>query len=77
MALTSFSVTGQAIHRQTAQQIVDQILACPAETKIMLLAPLVVLNLLGIGAVTAFPEIAMKLTIPEMKATIPAKKPIP
>jgi excinuclease ABC subunit A len=34
-------VTGQAIHRQTPQQIVDQILAFPAETKIMLLAPLV------------------------------------
>src|SRR3954467_10732504 len=34
-------VTGQAIHRQTPQQIVDQILTFPAETKIMLLAPLV------------------------------------
>jgi excinuclease ABC subunit A len=34
-------VTGQAIHRQTPQQIVDQILAFPAETKIVLLAPLV------------------------------------
>jgi excinuclease ABC subunit A len=34
-------VTGQAIHRQTPQQIVDQILAFPAETKIMLLAPLI------------------------------------
>src|SRR3954462_4957298 len=34
-------VTGQAIHRQTAQQIVDQILAFPVETKIILLAPLV------------------------------------
>jgi len=34
-------VTGQAIHRQTPQQIVDQILAFPAETKIILLAPLV------------------------------------
>ena len=34
-------VTGQAIHRQTPQQIVDQILAFPGETKIMLLAPLV------------------------------------
>src|SRR5205085_4187918 len=34
-------VTGQAIHRQTPQQIVDQILAVPAETKIILLAPLV------------------------------------
>jgi excinuclease ABC subunit A len=33
--------TGQAIHRQTPQQIVDQILAFPAETKIMLLAPLI------------------------------------
>jgi excinuclease ABC subunit A len=32
--------TGQAIHRQTPQQIVDQILAHPAETKIILLAPL-------------------------------------
>src|SRR3954471_1514919 len=34
-------VTGQAIHRQTPQQIVDQILAFPAETKIILLAPMV------------------------------------
>src|SRR4051812_43203373 len=34
-------VTGQAIRRQTPQQIVDQILAFPAETKMMLLAPLV------------------------------------
>jgi excinuclease ABC subunit A len=34
-------VTGQAIHRQTPQQIVDQILAFPDETKIILLAPLV------------------------------------
>ncbi len=34
-------VTGQAIHRQTPQQIVDQILAFPPETKIILLAPLV------------------------------------
>ena len=34
-------VTGQAIHRQTPQQIVDQILAFPAETKTILLAPLV------------------------------------
>src|SRR3954447_15539315 len=34
-------VTGQAIHRQTPQQIVDQILAYEAESKIMLLAPLV------------------------------------
>lgn len=32
--------TGQPIYRQTAQQIVDQILAFPAETKIILLAPL-------------------------------------
>jgi excinuclease ABC subunit A len=32
--------TGQPIHRQTPQQIVDQILAYPAETKIILLAPL-------------------------------------
>ena len=35
------SVTGQPIFRQTAQQIVDQILAYEAETKIILLAPLV------------------------------------
>src|SRR5881394_393910 len=34
-------ITGQAIHRQTPQQIVDQILAFPGETKIILLAPLV------------------------------------
>ena len=34
-------VTGQPIFRQTAQQIVDQILAYPEETKIILLAPLV------------------------------------
>ena len=34
-------VTGQPIFRQTAQQIVDQILAYPAETKVILLAPLV------------------------------------
>jgi excinuclease ABC subunit A len=34
-------VTGQAIHRQTPQQIVDQILSFPAETKIILLAPLI------------------------------------
>jgi len=34
-------VTGQPIHRQTPQQIVDQILAYPPETKILLLAPLV------------------------------------
>jgi excinuclease ABC subunit A len=33
--------TGQAIHRQTPQQIVDQILAFPNETKIILLAPLI------------------------------------
>ncbi|MGI8436806.1 MAG: excinuclease ABC subunit UvrA, partial [Chthoniobacterales bacterium] len=33
--------TGQPIHRQTPQQIVDQILAFPAESKIILLAPLV------------------------------------
>src|SRR5471032_1453319 len=33
--------TGQPVFRQTAQQIVDQILGYPAETKIMLLAPLV------------------------------------
>src|SRR6267378_801727 len=32
--------TGQPIHRQTPQQIVDQILAYPAETKIVLAAPL-------------------------------------
>src|SRR5664279_4224481 len=32
--------TGQAIHRQTPQQIVDQILAYPAEARIILLAPL-------------------------------------
>jgi len=32
--------TGQPIHRQTPQQIVDQILAYPAETRIILLAPL-------------------------------------
>ncbi len=34
-------VTGQPIHRQTPQQIVDQILAYPPGTKIVLLAPLV------------------------------------
>src|SRR5450432_2527203 len=34
-------LTGQPIFRQTAQQIVDQILGYPAETKIILLAPLV------------------------------------
>jgi len=33
--------TGLPIHRQTPQQIVDQILAFPADTKIILLAPLV------------------------------------
>ena len=33
--------TGQPIHRQTPQQIVDQILAFASETKIILLAPLV------------------------------------
>jgi len=32
--------TGQPIHRQTPQQIVDQILAHPPETKMILLAPL-------------------------------------
>jgi len=32
--------TGQPIHRQTPQQIVDQILAYPAEARIILLAPL-------------------------------------
>ena len=32
--------TGQPIHRQTAQQIVDQILAYPGDTKAILLAPL-------------------------------------
>ena len=34
-------LTGQPIFRQTAQQILDQILGYPAETKIILLAPLV------------------------------------
>ncbi|HZE13760.1 MAG TPA: excinuclease ABC subunit UvrA [Chthoniobacterales bacterium] len=34
-------VTGQAIHRQTPQQIVDQILAFPEDTKIILLTPLI------------------------------------
>jgi excinuclease ABC subunit A len=34
-------LTGQPIFRQTAQQIVDQILDYPTETKIILLAPLV------------------------------------
>jgi excinuclease ABC subunit A len=33
--------TGKPIHRQTAQQIVDQILAYEADTKIIVLAPLV------------------------------------
>src|SRR2546423_2817708 len=33
--------TGQPIHRQTPQQIVDQILAYPSGSKIVLLAPLV------------------------------------
>src|SRR5207237_2324767 len=33
--------TGEAIHRQTAEQIVDQILAYPPDTKIVILAPLV------------------------------------
>src|SRR6201981_2224969 len=33
--------TGQPIHRQTPQQIVDQILAYEPETKIVVLAPLV------------------------------------
>src|SRR4051812_19416448 len=33
--------TGQAIHRQTPQQIVDQILAFEPESKIVLLAPLI------------------------------------
>ena len=33
--------TGQPVFRQTPQQIVDQILAFPAETRIILLAPLV------------------------------------
>src|SRR2546421_2970201 len=33
--------TGQPIHRQTPQQIVDQILVYPAGSKIVLLAPLV------------------------------------
>jgi len=34
-------LTGRPIFRQTAQQIVDQILAYPEETKVILLAPLV------------------------------------
>src|SRR5438874_9328985 len=34
-------VTGKALVRQTPQQIVDQILAYPAETKIVVLAPIV------------------------------------
>jgi excinuclease ABC subunit A len=33
--------TGEPIHRQTAEQIVDRILAYPAETKLVILAPLV------------------------------------
>src|SRR5919198_467226 len=33
--------TGQPVFRQTPQQIVDQILAFPLETKIILLAPLI------------------------------------
>ena len=33
--------TGEAIHRQTAERIVDQILAYPPDTKIVILAPLV------------------------------------
>src|SRR5207237_3811155 len=33
--------TGEPLKRQTPQQIVDQILAYPAETKIVVLAPLV------------------------------------
>src|ERR1700716_1051745 len=33
--------TGKPIHRQTPQKIVDQILAFPTETKIILLAPLI------------------------------------
>src|SRR6185436_15174200 len=33
--------TGQAIHRQTSQQIVDQILAYEPDSRIVLLAPLV------------------------------------
>src|SRR6202007_1255523 len=34
-------VTGKPIHRQTTQQIVDQILACEPNSKIIVLAPLV------------------------------------
>ncbi len=34
-------MTGQPIHRQTSQQIVDQILTYPREAKIVLLAPMV------------------------------------
>src|SRR5881409_2936632 len=34
-------LTGQPIFRQTPQQIVDQILAYPAETRIVVLAPIV------------------------------------
>ena len=33
--------TGRPLHRQTAQQIVDRILAYPPETKLILLAPLI------------------------------------
>ncbi len=33
--------TGQAIHRQTPQQIVDQVLAYPPESRIIILAPVV------------------------------------
>src|SRR6185295_13854105 len=33
--------TGQPIHRQTPQQIVDQVLAYPPESKIILLSPLI------------------------------------
>ena len=35
------SKTGEAIHRQTAEQIVDRILAYPVETKIVVLARLI------------------------------------
>lgn len=34
-------ITGAPVSRQTPQQIVDQILACPAESKIVVLAPVV------------------------------------
>ena len=40
-ASRTIPLTGQPIYRQTPQQIVDQILDYPAETKIILLAPLV------------------------------------